>query len=182
MIKYKIGYIPTFKQLYQDFDKILICPAYNISDNKREYLSIDTHPNMPISKACVLSSNIPFLFSKADYNGKCYIDGATFDAFPLDKLVEYTDKENVKCNILGITFQDKISEKIESFTSYIKNIVTCLTSKSYKLRENITVKTLSFNYEMLDFNVDTKTKIKMYVDGYKQSIKNSISNKSEKES
>ncbi len=182
MIKYKIGYIPTFKQLYQDFDKILICPAYNISENKREYLSIDTHPDMPVSKACVLSSNIPFLFSKIEYNGNCYIDGATFDAFPLDKLVEYTDKENIKCNILGITFQDKIREKIENFTSYIKNIVTCLTSKSYKLRENITVKTLSFNYEMLDFNVDTKTKIKMYVDGYKQSIKNSISNKSEKES
>jgi predicted acylesterase/phospholipase RssA len=182
MIKYKLGYIPTFKQLYQEFDKILICPAYNISDNKKEYLSIDTHPDMPISRACVLSSNIPFLFSKAEYNGKCYIDGASFDAFPLDKLVEYTTKEDIKCNILGITFQDKTEEKIESFTSYVKTIVSCLTSKKHNLRENVSVKTLSFNYEMLDFNVDTKTKIKMYVDGYKQSIKNSISNKSEKES
>ena len=182
MIKYKIGYIPTFKQLYQEFDKILICPAYNISDNKKEYLSIDTHPDMPISTGCILSSNVPFLFSKAEYNGKCYIDGATFDSFPLDKLVEYTDKENIKCNILGVTLQDKKEEKIDSFTSYIKTIVSCLTSKKYNLREDVTIKTLSFNYEMLDFNVDTKTKIKMYVDGYKQSIKNSISKKSEKES
>jgi predicted acylesterase/phospholipase RssA len=182
MIKYKIGYIPTFKQLYQEFDKILICPAYNISDNKKEYLSIDAHPDMPISMACILSSNVPFLFSKAEYNGKCYIDGATFDSFPLDKLVEYTDKENIKCNILGVTLQDKKEEKIDSFTSYIKTIVSCLTSKKYNLREDVTIKTLSFNYEMLDFNVDTKTKIKMYVDGYKQSIKNSISNKREKES
>ena len=91
-------------------------------------------------------------------------------------------KEDIKCNILGITFQDKKEEKIDSFTSYVKTIVSCLTSKKHNLRDNVSVKTLSFNYEMLDFNVDTKTKIKMYVDGYKQSIKNSISNKSEKES
>jgi predicted acylesterase/phospholipase RssA len=182
MIKYKLGYIPTFKQLYQDFNKILICPAYNISDNIKEYLSVDTYPDMPISKACILSSNIPFLFSKVEYNGKCYIDGASFDAFPLDKIIDYTDKENIKCNILGITFQDKKEEKIESFTSYVKSIVTCLTSKQYNLRDNVSVKTLNFNYEMLDFNVDTKTKIKMYIDGYKQSIKYSISNKNEKES
>ncbi len=182
MIKYKLGYIPTFNQLYQEFNKILICPSYNISDNKKEYLSIDTYPDMPISTACILSSNIPFLFSKAEYKGKCYIDGASFDAFPLDKLVEYTDKENIMCNILGITFSDKTQHNIDSFTSYVKSIVTCLTTNSYNLRDNVCVKTLSFNYEMLDFNVDTKTKIKMYVDGYKQSIKYSISNKTEKES
>jgi predicted acylesterase/phospholipase RssA len=182
MIKYKLGYIPTFNQLYQEFNKILICPSYNISDNKKEYLSIDTYPDMPISTACILSSNIPFLFSKAEYKGKCYIDGASFDAFPLDKLVEYTDKENIMCNILGITFSDKTQDNIDSFTSYVKSIVTCLTTNSYNLRDNVCVKTLSFNYEMLDFNVDTKTKIKMYVDGYKQSIKYSISNKTEKES
>jgi predicted acylesterase/phospholipase RssA len=182
MIKYKIGYVPTFKQLYQNFEKILICPSYNISDNKKEYLSIDTYPDMLISKACILSSNIPFLFSKAEYNGKCYIDGASFDAFPLDKLVEYTHKEHIKCNILGITFQDKFDFNIDNFTSYVKKIVTCLTTKTYNLRDNISVKTLSFDYEMLDFNVDTKTKIKMYVDGYKQSIKYSILDKNEKES
>jgi predicted acylesterase/phospholipase RssA len=179
MIKYKIGYVPTFKELYRDFNKILICPAYNISDNIKEYLSVDTYPDMPISKACILSSNIPFLFSKVEYNGKCYIDGASFDAFPIDKLVEYT--EQLKCNILGITFIDKNNDTIDSFTSYVKKIVSCLTSKKYNLRHNVTVRTLSFNYEMLDFNVDTKTKIDMYADGYKQSIRFNLLDKNDKE-
>lgn len=171
MIKFKIGYIPTFKNLYDDYDKILICPAYNITDNKKEYLSYETYPDMPISKACILSSNIPFLFSKVEYNGKCYIDGASFDAFPLNKLSEYTNN----CKILGITFDLKKRENIDSFTSYVKKIVYCLTEKTYDLKENTTVRTLNFNYEEIDFNIDTKTKIKMYVDGYNQSKKLKVS-------
>ena len=179
MIKYKIGYIPTFKNLYDNYDKILICPAYNITDNKKEYLSVETYPDMPISKACILSSNIPFLFSKVEYNGKCYIDGASFDAFPLNKLSDYTNN----CKILGITFDLKKRENIDSFTSYVKKIVYCLTEKTYDLRENTAVRTLNFNYEALDFNIDTKTKIKMYVDGYNQSKKLKVSSidKSSKE-
>jgi len=179
MIKYKIGYIPTFKNLYDNYDKILICPAYNITDNKKEYLSFETHPDMSISKACILSSNIPFLFSKVEYNGKCYIDGASFDAFPLNKLSDYTNN----CKILGITFDHKKGENIDSFTSYVKTIVSCLTAKTYDLRENINVRTLNFNYEALDFNIDTKTKIKMYIDGYNQSKKLKVSSidKSSKE-
>ncbi len=176
MIKYKIGFVPTFRQLYENFDKTLICPSYNITDNLREYLCVDTHPDMPISVACVMSSNIPFLFSKLEYNGKCYIDGATFDSFPLDKLSEQVD-----CKILGITFPNKQSKKIESFSCYIKTIVSCLATKSYKLRENTVVRTLNFNYEMLDFNVDTKTKIKMYVDGFNQSKKDQVIKNVEKE-
>jgi predicted acylesterase/phospholipase RssA len=179
MIKYKIGYIPTFKNLYDNYDKILICPAYNITDNKKEYLSFETHPDMSISKACILSSNITFLFSKVEYNGKCYIDGASFDAFPLNKLSDYTNN----CKILGITFDHKKGENIDSFTSYVKTIVSCLTAKTYDLRENINVRTLNFNYEALDFNIDTKTKIKMYIDGYNQSKKLKVSSidKSSKE-
>ena len=179
MIKYKIGYVPTFKTLYENYDKILICPAYNITDNKKEYLSVETYPDMPISKACILSSNIPFLFSKVEYNGKCYIDGASFDSFPLNKLSEYTNN----CKILGITFDLKKRENIDSFTSYVKTIVYCLTEKTYYLRENTTVRTLNFNYKELDFNIDTKTKIKMYIDGYNQSKKLKVSSidKSSKE-
>ena len=179
MIKYKIGYVPTFKNLYDNYDKILICPAYNITDNKKEYLSVDTYPDMPISRACILSSNIPFLFSKVEYNGKCYIDGASFDAFPLNKLSEYTNN----CKILGITFDLKKRDNIDSFTSYVKTILSCLTEKTYNLRDNITVRTLNFNYEALEFNIDTKTKIKMYIDGYNQSKKLKVSSidKSSKE-
>ena len=179
MIKYKIGYIPTFKTLYDNYDKILICPAYNITDNKKEYLSVETYPDMPISRACILSSNIPFLFSKVEYNGKCYIDGASFDAFPLNKLSEYTNN----CKILGITFDLKKRDNIDSFTSYVKTILSCLTEKTYNLRDNITVRTLNFNYEALEFNIDTKTKIKMYIDGYNQSKKLKVSSidKSSKE-
>jgi NTE family protein len=173
MIKYKIGYIPTFKNLYDNYDKILICPAYNITDNKKEYLSFETYPDMTISKACILSSNIPFLFSKVEYNGKCYIDGASFDFFPLNKLSDYTKELN--CKILGITFDHKNTEKIESFVSYVKTIVSCLTEKTYTLKDNITVRTLNFNYEALDFNIDTKNKINMYVDGYNQSKKLKVS-------
>ena len=179
MIKYKIGYVPTFKTLYDNYDKILICTAYNITDNKKEYLSVETYPDMPISKACILSSNIPFLFSKVEYNGKCYIDGASFDAFPLNKLSDYTNN----CKILGITFDLKKKENIDSFTSYVKTILSCLTEKTYNLRDNITVRTLNFNYEALEFNIDTKTKIKMYIDGYNQSKKLKVSSidKSSKE-
>ena len=50
-----------------------------------------------------------------------------------------------------------------------------VTGKTYTLKDNITVRTLNFNYEALDFNVDTKNKINMYVDGYNQSKKLKVS-------
>jgi uncharacterized ubiquitin-like protein YukD len=61
--------------------------------------------------------------------------------------------------------------------------VSCLTAKTYNLRDNITIRTLNFNYEALDFNIDTKSKIKMYIDGYNQSKKLKVSSidKSSKE-
>lgn len=173
MIKYKIGYIPTFKDLYDNYDKILICPAYNITDNKKEYLSVETYPDMLISKACILSSNIPFLFSKVEHNGKYYIDGAFFDAFPLNKLSEYTKELN--CKILGVNINHKKEEKIDSFFSYIKTMISCLTENTYNVEDNVTLRTLDFDYEEIDFNVDTKVKIKMYVDGYNQSKKIKVS-------
>ncbi len=174
MVNYKIGYIPTFKQLYDNYGKILIVPSYNITDNQKVYFSKETTPDIPITRACLLSSNIPFLFTKAEYKGKCYIDGASFDYFPVDKLVSYLENDPwiTEPKIMAIKFEENEKQDINSLITYTKNIIKCIINTTYTIPLYTDLGVISSsNIESSNYNIDNKTKINMYVDGFRQSRK-----------
>jgi predicted patatin/cPLA2 family phospholipase len=174
MVKYKVGYIPTFKQLYDEFGKVLIIPSYNITDNEKVYFSHETHPDMLITRASLLSSNIPFLFTKAEYKGKCYIDGATFDYFPVDKLVSCigNDPWLTNCKILAVKFEDDEKQDINTLVNYTKKIINCIIKSTYTIPSNVSLGIISStNVDISNYNIDTQSKIQMYLEGYKQARK-----------
>ena len=43
----KLGYLPTFEDIYNNFKKKIICVTYNITDDKTEYISYETYPQLP---------------------------------------------------------------------------------------------------------------------------------------
>ena len=65
----KIGTFVTLKGIKERFGKKLFFPTYNITKGKTEILSADTYPDLPCLTAIRMSSNLPFMFDKFQYNG-----------------------------------------------------------------------------------------------------------------
>lgn len=82
----KIGEFLTLGSLKEKYNKKLICVTYNYSKRKPEYLSPDTHPDIPCITAIRMSSNLPFVFERFKYMGDYYIDGGVANNFAIDIL------------------------------------------------------------------------------------------------
>jgi len=184
MTMLKLGYMPTFKDLYEKYNKILLCPAYNLTNvTSSTYFSYLTNPDMIALKAVCLSSNIPFFFSKAEYKGDLYIDGAFFDGFPLIKTIDLFCKEKNK--VLGILFnhEDEHEYKIASLIDYLKSIITIKNQDNFKtnyikkiklylkeLKERpdgseVDLVFLEAKVQSLDFSLDMQKRLKMFKEG-----------------
>jgi NTE family protein len=70
---------------------IVFCTC-NINKGIPEYLSVDSHPDIPIITATLMSCCIPILFQPIKYNDEYYLDGGIVDPFP------YSICESVQLN------------------------------------------------------------------------------------
>ena len=175
----KIGYLPTMKDIYVKFGKRLVFATYNLSQNKIEYLSHDTYPDLPCITALHMSSNLPLIFEKFLYNGSYYIDGGLGDNFPIDLADEQCQK------ILGIL----LDNDFENFNSinemdlieYIYHLFNIPSTqivdlKIAKVSNKCKIIRLNYNkIKIFNFNIDSKTKLDMFSLGY-NITKNNINN------
>lgn len=102
LILKKIGFIPTFKELYEKYPIELKMITFNYSLQKEECLSMSTTPDLNILDALRMSSNVPFLFGHFKSGEYFYFDGFITNIFPIDKINIQTDI------VIGIsTLQDR---------------------------------------------------------------------------
>jgi NTE family protein len=161
----KLGYLPTFENINENFKKKLICVTYNISDDKTEYISYDTHPHLPCLIALKMSSNLPLIFEKYKYGDKFYIDGGITDNFPID----LGDKIGNK--VLGLLIShesENFNHLDENMLEYIYKLIFIPMSKTveYKLT-NISkkCKVIKLDYSKLkffNFNINSKQKLDIF--------------------
>ena len=168
----KIGYLPTLAYLHEKFKKKLICCTYNLSKSSTEYLSYENHPELPCLIALRMSSNLPLIFEKYNYNDSFYIDGGLADNFPIHI------GDQLGSRILGILISSQpenfnkiqdmdIMEYIYNLMSIPSNEITLL--KNRLVTEKSTIVTLSYeNIKIFNFAIDSKTKLEMFSSGYQQ--------------
>lgn len=88
MIRFKISRIPTLLELYETYNVELVCCAYDISDDRRVYISKDTNPSFDVLESVCASSTYPFVFEPFQASdGNYYIDGGVVDSFPIEHAV-----------------------------------------------------------------------------------------------
>jgi len=147
-----IGGSITFAEL-RGKGKYLICTVTELSSKypflRCKYYSPDTTPNVPISKAIALSSNIPFLLS----NNITQTDGGMSDPYPIRKLQEYLHIDN----IIGIRmdwdnelYDDSVLLKLRqklsvAYEPWAKRILTNRLTDSEKNR-TILIKNNNMNH------------------------------------
>lgn len=167
----KLGYIPTLKQLKDNFNKELIVSAYNISQNIPEYLSYKNYPTMSCLDAIRMSSNLPFIFNEFLYDDKEYIDGGVFDNFPISCI----DIDNIKT--FGIYLDtkknnDPSSNKIIKVIDKIYNVLMIPIAENEKKRlefykDKVEVLKISIeNFKIYTFSLQHSQKLELFSVGY----------------
>jgi predicted acylesterase/phospholipase RssA len=117
----RFGYVPTLQQLYNETGLTLVTVTANLNQEKTEYMSHLTEPELSCVDAVMFSMNIPLIFYKLKYKGCIYVDGALGNPYPIDP---WDDGET---NILGI--YTKSTQKTDkepegaSTTMYIHKII-----------------------------------------------------------
>lgn len=172
----KFEKIPTFEELYQTFPIKLYCVTFNYTKNQEEILSIDTHPEMLITDALRMTSNVPFIFDKFEYKGCYYYDGFLVNNFPIHLL-----DPNDKC--VGIScFKskwDSEGEKPKSWTVFWNLFLLPLNKlqdiKNSPYLQQCEIISIDLNqYSLFDFRLKNNMMLDLFSEGY-CAAKNKIS-------
>lgn len=140
IITSKLGFVPTLAELYELTKKKWTAVTFNYTKHKIEYISYETHPDLPCSIAAASSSCIPLFFSMIDIDGSKYIDGGITDSCHL----KYAYKNKIEGDVICITLGEKYVPELKS-ENKLKNLVTFLTNVFY-----INIKTKF--YDNLEFS------------------------------
>ena len=167
----KIGYLPTFTDIKEKFNKNLVCVTYNLTEKRTEYLSYETHPTLPCLTALRMTSNLPLVFESYKYGHCYYIDGAISDNYAIQ------EGDKIGKNVLGIyvTNSEKSFNPKQGIIEFIYNLIfiPVKQSISYKISQTsdkCTTLHLQCEKELkfFNFNVNSKDKLEMFTSGYDQ--------------
>lgn len=167
----KIGRLITLQELKTDFGKDLICVSYNISKDKKEYLSAELYPTLPCVTAIRMSCNLPLIFGHFKYMNCYFLDGGIADNFPVEHATKIGNK------ILGINLDAIDAREFNPSTvnilEYIYRIlfipVKELIKHSIEKSKCCTVIPLKCNKKtVFDFNIHSSEKLDLFSSGYNQ--------------
>lgn len=124
--KYKRTF--TMKELYDTFGKEFICITYNYTTQEEEVLSHITHPDLNCIDAIHMSSCVPILFKKFEYNNNMYIDGAISNNFPIDLVGE--EENALAINITKMHINNKKEYNLLTHVHNMSSIVMIINVKN----------------------------------------------------
>jgi predicted acylesterase/phospholipase RssA len=134
----------TLKELYDTYNKELICITYNYTKQTEEVLSYKTHPDLPCIDALQMSSSIPLYFPRYKYNDDYYIDGGFVNNFPINLLDEDDNAIAINCTKMHINEKENMM-----ITNYIFNLTSLVVINN--VNNNIKNNKCK-NLLLLDFN------------------------------
>lgn len=167
LITNKIGFLPTIKNIEELFHKKIIFTTYNLTEDKKEYITSDEYPDLSIINAIKMSCAFPLIFEPFNYNNKLYLDGGLFNNFPL----EYGENlSETKC--LGIitnnpqkTYSDDMSN-IDYILKLFQIFKDSVTYDKILRTSNCDVISLKFDNNFFKFDSSNKELIEMFDNGY----------------
>tara|TARA_B100000686_G_scaffold355139_1_gene470299 strand:+ start:4533 stop:5378 length:846 start_codon:yes stop_codon:yes gene_type:complete len=176
----KVGEFLTLKNIYERYNKILVCCTYNKTKRCKEYLDYQNNPDLPCLIALRMSSNLPLLFDRFKYRNCYYIDGGIADHFPIHKVKdgEYTLAINLKNN-----YKNRLDGEF-NILEYIYDIICIPIEESVqnrkKMIENMSnkctiVEIRISNTKIFNFNINNKDQLNLFSLGY-QECKKSLEN------
>jgi NTE family protein len=160
----RVGHIPTMGSLIKTFGKEMVVTTYNLTDDKREYLSSSSNPDLSVLHAIRMSSTFPFLFEPYKYNDKLYLDGGIVDNFPIEyEIGKYGNRLGI------ITLSKKIYSCEFGYIDFIHKLfqVFITTMNNDKInRTNFDIIKIDTNNNFFNFDSTNNELIEMFDQGY----------------
>jgi len=156
-----VGCDPTFAQL----DKKLYVAAFCLNDAQTVYFSRDTHPDMKVIDAVIMSMSIPVVFATSVYDGKTYVDGSTTEFHPV---APFYDKRPTDVAIIGVKMSRAYTESIDNPRQFFEALVRAsLANRNMGIDPEYTLHECDVaEINIFDFNMDFETKVRLYNMGY----------------
>lgn len=166
LIMEKLGYMPTMKSIERIGSKKLVFTTYNLTDDRREYVSSETYPNLPVINGIHMSSNYPLIFEPYVYENKAYLDGGLVDNFA----IEYGERIGGKClGVMTNNPQRKFSPhecgNIEFMWKIFQIFISTVTKDKID-RTNCDIVKLDFKSNFFNFDNNNNELIEMFDRGY----------------
>jgi NTE family protein len=171
LITYKLGENNlnyTFKELYEDKNIKLNIFATCLDDKTLWKFSHNSNENIPIWKAIVASSNIPFILSPIEINNKKFVDGALINNYPIN-FVPINELDNTIGILYDKTFFNKINIEKNLKINYYINILLLLFNNKYNYSIKNTIRIIlpkEFQLYELNFNILEEEKKKLFNIGF----------------
>ncbi len=151
----------TMHGLYQRYQKTLIVYTTMLGDEHRGIaLTHESHPELEVWRAVLMSISIPFIFPPVRYNSNLYIDGAIKNNFPIDR---YDIDETLGCNLLDLVGAE------DTFGNYVQRVYSSIYS-NVEDDEKYNIINLKVCLSTLVFFLDNDTKQMLFKAGYDQTI------------
>lgn len=173
MVEYKTGKREfTLLELYERFNKVVICTSYNLTNNSCEYISYKTYPSIDCVTAVRASASIPFVFDECIINNNVYVDGGIVDNFPIHLCkdpdivfgcVIFTKYNNLDTQYRILSILRVLSTLSSNF--YIKRLLKCSNS----LNKDIIEIDLQ-DIDIFDFDKHQTSILSLYTDGYNKCL------------
>jgi len=125
MIIVKVGYNPTFADIYVLYQKDLIITGTNVTTQNAIYFDRVSCPTTNVTDALEISTCIPFVFPYILWNDQVCIDGALTDNLPMAYAHQYSP--NLKLHALNIEYTYAI--KPNSLVNFVLCLMKIIANK-----------------------------------------------------
>lgn len=164
----KLGYVPTLRELFEKTGHIVCFATWCLTKKPCDvYLTPDTYPDLPLDVAIAMSSCIPCLFMKCEYDGNLYLDGGIFDSCPSVKAESLLNRDE---RLLVVRFDSyDVPSCITSWSDYLKNILKACDlvqrRRAPKRGDEIVIKS---DFSSVTLQVEITKRIQLFKTAYKR--------------
>lgn len=160
---------PTFMDLYTIFNKKLNIIGSNTDTMEGVCFNVYSHPFMKVIEAIEISCDLPFIFTKKEYDGNTFVDGCFINNYPIN----LADDGMHGC--LGICVTGDMKPVFANdYIGWLYRLVHMPIKELYRERiknksDKVTHIEIYIDYiSLLELSPSNKNKIKLFTDGFKQ--------------
>lgn len=167
IIKSLDGVDLTFKELYDMNPVKLHIPTYEMLSGRTIYMSVDTTPDMKVSRAVRMSISVPIVFTPCIQNGCVYLDGSTVEVSPYAPFLGKNDVFELRWRR-----NPTLKNIPKNVTQFVKLFIFSFFESSRLGNEYMNfdrVELYSSNDSLsYDFNMSIENKLMLFNEGYSQ--------------
>jgi len=157
--KYKQYNEINLKELYQLSKIELIGKVVNVTKNRIEYISYQSHPNLKLSLLIQMTTCIPIIFQPILYKKNYYVDGGLCGNFP--------HEINQSKNYLGLNIFHSGKNEIQNIYDYLLSIKK-LIGRNQIDEKNKKIIHFKIDIHILDLDLSIDQKKNIIKEGYSQ--------------